>query len=207
MALLVPLYLIAPLLYHFLKNERSGLVFVIVLTIGIIALFNIVNPEKDSESILYNAMVALRRVPSFFLGMYMARFCKSGSKVNCLLLLLPVLAFVVLSFLHLIPKYNLSYNSIFSPLVVYVLALLLEKMNKHISMKPLDFCGKISLESYLTNIYLNYLLLAIIPSIIASPVFYGRYLEYTIIIVLGLTIAYYGNLLSNKVIRLLVQKK
>ena len=59
--------------------------------------------------------------------------------------------------------------------------------------------GNISLESYLTNIYLNSLLIFLVPSYIHSPLFIGRYLEYALVILLGILMAYVYKILINKI--------
>lgn len=66
---------------------------------------------------------------------------------------------------------------------------------------PFDKLGMVSLESYLTNISINKLLLYLIPNYIDSRIFYGRYLEYTFVIVAGLFIAFLINSIINSMFR------
>lgn len=67
---------------------------------------------------------------------------------------------------------------------------------------PFNRLGLISLESYLTNISINKLLLYLIPRYIDSPLFYGRYVEYTFVIVAGLLGAFIVNKIINSSSRL-----
>lgn len=84
------------------------------------------------------------------------------------------------------------------PLVIFVLIKIIERLPASISV--LNSVGKISLESYLTNISINKLFIVLIPHYICSNVFYGRYLEYSIVIVLGLLLAFMVNKLSSIII-------
>ena len=65
--------------------------------------------------------------------------------------------------------------------------------------------GTVSLESYLTNIYINHFFRTLIPSRINHGIFHGRYLEYIIVIVLGLAIAFWINRKSTKIIKTVMQ--
>jgi peptidoglycan/LPS O-acetylase OafA/YrhL len=61
----------------------------------------------------------------------------------------------------------------------------------------LNFLGKISLESYLTNITLNTIFRALIPTYFASSLFYGRWLEYLLVIIVGIAVACFVNKVSE----------
>ena len=64
----------------------------------------------------------------------------------------------------------------------------------------LNFLGMISLESYLTNIYIGDILNHKKWIICGWDLSYGHYLEYSVVIILGLIIAYYANIVSKKIL-------
>ena len=74
------------------------------------------------------------------------------------------------------------------------LAVILERA---VRFKPIEAClefmGRISLESYLMNICLNALLLYMIPRFFDSRLFYGHFLEYTFVVIAGITGAWWIN--------------
>lgn len=79
-----------------------------------------------------------------------------------------------------------------------MLVYLIENLSK--IQFPLNSLGMISLESYLTNIYIGDILNHKKWIICGWDLSYGHYLEYSVVIVLGLIIAYYANIVSKKIL-------
>ena len=81
---------------------------------------------------------------------------------------------------------------------VIVLVYLIENLSN--IQFSLNFLGMISLESYLTNIYIGDILNHKKWIICGWDLSYGHYLEYSVVIILGLIIAYYANIVSKKIL-------
>lgn len=151
---------------------------------------------KDG-TVLDNIQWAFSRFPCFVLGMAIGKGCKENKTLNILWIALLALAFVLL---RLLIKCN-NVGWLLSPLVLLVVTIVTKWIcqNKVVD-KCLVFMGKISLESYLINITLNTLLSLIITSFFTSTIFYGKYLQYSIVIFLGIYLAYVVYLNSQKVL-------
>lgn len=195
-SLILLLYLIAPFLYRVLVGKYRW-----IIAMGIIIVLMILGclPIEDmsTTSVLFNIQAAFSRVPSFIAGLAIGRSCKEGKQINIKgIAIFFVVSIVVSSILG-------SWNCIW--LIVLMVLYILTPMIKWSKGTWIDtsliFLGKISYESYLTNITLNSILIALIPAHITSPVFYGRYLEYTIVIFAGLFLANIIRNVSQKIIK------
>ncbi len=133
---------------------------------------------------------AFGRFPSFVLGMLVADGCKNEKTIHVLWIVLLTAFYVPLHWLFGFD--NIEWVVV--PFVLYLTTLLAKWLCRRSWLdKSFVFMGKISLESYLMNIALNGLLVLLIPAYFSSTVFYGRYLEYSIVIVLGTLLAYIVN--------------
>lgn len=67
--------------------------------------------------------------------------------------------------------------------------------------KIMVLMGKISLESYLLNISINALLTVLISqnSLSESPLLFGNYLQYAIVIIIGALLAFVSNRFVGKI--------
>lgn len=150
-----------------------------------------------SGSIIINIQSALQRVPSYLIGMAFGEYCKNGCKVT-----FAQLSFFLFLGAIYVGFYFLCKDIFVGWLVMPIIILLLVKLLDYYPSLShyLIPIGKISLESYLTNIYINHLLRVLIPSRFNHEIFNGRYLEYSIVVVLGLVIAFYVNRKSSKII-------
>lgn len=197
-ALLVPLYLFSPLFYKILSDKKKWWLLLIMLVC--IEVMSYINTEGlVGHNVLNNIQFALQRVPNYFLGMIVGEISKNGVRIKYNKLLINIFCVLILFFLcrYLIP--NVFTLWLLVPIFIIVLA-------KLISFVPsvefvLNTLGKISLESYLTNISINKLLVILIPRYISSELFNGRYLEYFIVVVLGLLVAVLVNRVSTKILK------
>lgn len=191
-SLIVIIYLLSPLLYKALSSKNKWL-WTVVLILVLTALIKI--PAED-KSIVFNLKWALCRVPSFILGMAIAQGCQDKKNISAIWILL--LTFLgVVGWEELLIGYGGAWMIV--PLFIFVFIFLLKKIERvSFVNKSLKFLGKVSLESYLTNVTINTLLRILIPAYISSSLFYGRYLEYTIVIVVGLLVAELVNRWSNR---------
>lgn len=202
-SLVVVLYFLSPFLYRVFIGKKKW-VIVTVLVLVITFLSNLQVGEKTGVNVIDNIQFALSRTSSFIIGMALGQDCKSKQKVSIQWLFITAIIGVILLYvLHVCGT-----EWMITPLLLYLIILVLKALAKFsFFSKVLDFMGRVSLESYLTNITLNSLLVILIPTYFSSPVFYGRYLEYLFVIVMGLTIAYFINRISNRVMKLFVGKQ
>ena len=189
-SLILILYLFAPILFKALKSRYKWL-----YTIGIICLIMALCQMKTSEpintSINYNIQFVLSRVPSFVIGMALGQMCQESKSVSSFWLI--ILALCGLLFMKYLPQGTCAIW-MEMPLLLFLIDVVLKCSEKVGWLdKALVFMGGISLESYLMNISLNSLLGAVIKEYGSSAIFYGRYLQYSIVIFIGTIAAFYVN--------------
>ena len=187
-SLIIVLYVIAPLLKAILSGKNRWLVaFCLIVLLELV--IRVIHVEDASKTnILSNIIGAASRVPSFIAGMLIAPYCMEGKSKSPLWFLLLAVGSLYLS------RFVFCDFWMKVPLIVYCLIILIKILSKWDWVNnALIFIGTISLESYLTNITINNLLMSLIPSRIDGLIFYGRYLEYTIVICIGLLLSYYIN--------------
>ena len=195
-SLILLLYLAAPFLYRALAG-RFKWIIAMGITIALMILSSIPVKDVSTTSVTFNIQAAFSRVPSFIAGLAIGRSCKEGKQITmaemAILVVVSTITSVILGFWKCI--------WLVIPILLYILTPLIRWSKGSWVDKSLKFLGKISLESYLTNISLNGILIVLIPTYIASPVFYGRYLEYTIVVVAGLLLAYIINNVAQRIIK------
>lgn len=194
-SLIIILYLFVPFLYKGFSTQYKWLTAVGIITILVI-LRNIYIVNPSSTNILYNIQFVLNRIPNFIIGLAFGSYCKEGKLIAPqYILLLFCLCMITSKFIGL-----WKCPWIFVPILLYIFILLIKLLENSWIDKCIKFLGQISLESYLTNITLKSILAALIPTYISSPIFYGKYLEYSVIIVAGLLLAYYVNKIAQKIL-------
>lgn len=189
-SLILLLYLVAPYLYKLLYKDRYKWVTLVVLCFSVFVIF-----QDDSLSVFHYVTNAIKRSPAFFIGIAIVSLIKSNTKVNFLLLLLPSTLLFLLAYIAL--PLGFCKWMLILPLAL-VLALIVDK--SYFLRKPLAFLGKISLESYLTNITLGTILNHKSWIICGYDLSYGHYLEYTVVVVAGVFLACLFNNMSNRII-------
>lgn len=187
-SLIVVLYIIAPLLKAILSGKNRWLIALCLIVLMELVIRVIYVEDVSNTNMLSNIIGAASRVPSFIAGMLIAPYCMEGKSKSPLWFLLLALGSLYLS--------RFMYCDFWMkvPLIIYCLIILIKILSKwNWVNKSLIIIGTMSLELYLTNITLNNLLMSLIPSRIDGRIFYGRYLEYTIVICVGLLLSYYIN--------------
>lgn len=197
-SLLVPLYLICPLLNKLLSGEKKW--FMCLAIVLLLTIFSAISLDASKDNVLYNIKFAMSRVPSFIIGMSLGQWCKEGKGISAYWIVALLILYVV--FRTSFRSFNVAYLTV--PIITCLLIGICRLCEKYSVYTFLTFMGTISLESYLTNITLNKLCQAIIPSHISSPIFYGRYLEYAVVIVFGIAVAYLVNKLLKNVTTLII---
>lgn len=155
------------------------------------------NEGATHTNVIHNMQFAFGRVPSFLIGMAVAQNCMEKKNISIIWLLVLAIAGVLLAKL-----FTLGYGTAWMiiPLVIWLFVVLLNISGHTWIDNALLFLGGISLESYLTNISINSALSVAIPEQLYSSVFYWQYLQYTIVIVMGLVLAYSVKKLSCRII-------
>lgn len=185
-SLILILYLITPFLYTALSGQNKWFIAIGII-ISLMLLCNIPIEDNSSTSILHNIQWAFNRVPCFIIGVTIGRSCKEGKQLLVSQVLL--YGFVCIVSSTFIDIWKSTWLIV--PFMLYICVLLIKLIENSWLDNSLKFLGTISLESYLTNISLKSLLGMLIPAYIYTPLFYGRYIEYTIVIVVGLLLAKY----------------
>lgn len=202
-ALLIPLYALTPLIYRILYNGRYKLFKTIFIIIFILILCNISIEsvhDKPFYEILKNIQWTFVRVPSFVIGMALASLVKQNIKINTLLILI-----LSISSYLIIHQINANIFALWCivPAILIVIATCFDYIKDSVVFKFISWLGILSLESYLANIYLCEVIKDVVNRIGYCSLFYGHYLEYLCIILLGIIIA----ILINKISALIINTK
>lgn len=190
-SIIIPLYFISPLFYLAIQTKWKWW-WMIGSVVTIMVLCSIPLDDNSSTSVLYNIQLALRRVPSFIIGMAIANDCKGNRMISILWLLL--LAFLFIPLRIFCPK--IFWGWLIVPLILVVFVKVIKTFECcHLIDKSLNLIGSVSLESYLLNISINALLTALIIhyGFSESPFLYGNYLQYAIVVIVGTLLAFVIN--------------
>lgn len=180
-AMLFPLYLITPLIARLFDRIKQRFLVMFVLMI----VFLILSKIHIDNNIVQNIQFVFARIPIFLLGLGIAPWIKEGVAIN----LLTIISFTVIS---LLLWHFLGLQSVGSIPLLIMLGCLLDLECKLTAFSVFfTFMGKISLESYLTNIYLG--------SMMRNVNHMGKYL---IIILLGIFLAFIFHKLSVSIMSL-----
>lgn len=195
-SLITPLYLISPLLFRFFQGKGKWL-WATIIAVVLTLLCSISIDNQSNTSVWNNIQDAFGRAPSFIIGMAIAKECRDYLRIS---LLYPICLFVLYFPLHgLFPSAPLTWLFVPSILILLVWTLQLLVNIKWVE-RCLSFMGSISLESYLVNISFNALLNTVISyyCLSSSSLLYGKYLQYSIVIVVGTLLAFLVNKYSKK---------
>lgn len=190
---LVVLYLLFPFIYELLFSRKYGVHIAICLSFVIM----IVCQYEDKEGIVRNVLMGMVRTPSFYIGIVMTKFIKDGYSIPCNYLILYTLLVMLLTvFLKIAFPMMYSKWMLIIP-VIWVFVLFIKRFKT--LYKIGSFMGVISLESYLFNVYLGYLVNQPIM-IMNHNINYGNIFEYTMVLVLGTIFSLYAHKLSNRLL-------
>lgn len=201
-ALLIPLYIVTPFIYKILElGNRVFIALLMVVVIITVCMLNIDMFVGIIYEILRNLQWAFGRVPSFIIGMAMAPLIKKGVKFNIFaLIIIPLLLYVAI---HLLIDKNTPTEWCLVLPVLSVFIVFIPRIYKlNTIYNFFSWMGLVSLESYLANIYLCGAVKDVLrQSQNANILFTGGYLEYSIVIVLGLLLSYIVNKMSRIIIK------
>lgn len=190
-ALLLPLYLLAPLFFKMLKEEGLLKLACITIFCYCIALY----PNDVREwTVFKNIQFAIIRVPVFVLGMYMAPKIQKNEMINLNTFWLLLSGAVVMLFFTRKPVNSYLFIVIPFLMVISKTFMLCEngKWNR-----ICQFFGQISLESYLLN-SIGPLVLVLMTSLHISD--YNNLLKYSMVLIIGTFLSVYIHKLSKPII-------
>lgn len=191
-ALIIPLYICAPILFRLLRGDKRRLSYSVLFITIIVLLYCI--PVQDD--IVHRLQKALIRVPNFIIGMSLAPLCFKQGTLKSYWLILFIVLYIIAMILH---RRDVTIWCL-TPILLYTFTYLL-KFSERILNNACLFLGSVSLECYLTNININSLLLYLIPSHFNHSILYGRYIEYTFVLIIGLVLSKYVNAISKSFIQ------
>lgn len=192
-ALIIPVYLISPFIYKLLQFTSRKLVVCIILIIGVLMLTShAAYPTTGSQfALIDNLQWAFSRSISFIVGMYFASLAMKRQSANVFVIIsINVAIFIFLRLV--IPSWFRNWCYVI-PMIV-ILCYLFSIVNKYSFINKVGcWLGTISLESYLTNVGFKSRMQYILGNMKTFHVFQGHYLDYCLIVILGLLTAFYIN--------------
>lgn len=192
-SLIIVLYFFSPLLFRILDSKFRWFC-ALAFILGIMLVCNIHTLNTDIGK---NIIFALQRVPCFILGMALGKDCQTHKHYSLAWL------FILMGIFGLCELFSINsgVNWIITPIII-IIALFFIRKASYLSLinSAFEWLGKISLDSYLSNITLNNVLMTIIPAYISSCIFYGRYCEYSIVMILGIFFAYLTNKITTRIL-------
>ena len=196
-AMLIPLYAIAPLHYTICRKMKNPVLYsmVIIAVIIFVSALNYPIESMHGQEIIANIKQPLYHMPSFLIGFMLAPFALNNKRVSCFwLVFLPVAIVLIQKFTHF------GYWPVFLVLPFVAVCCVLLRYAGRVLSSVLDFFGKISLESYLLNGIVGTWIIWYLPRLYESPLNKGCYLSYFIVCVVGTILAYLVNRISNRML-------
>ena len=196
-SLILMLYILSPLLFCIEESKYKWVMNTAIISVILILCNTNIIAEGGDSNVYGNILFALGRVPCFIIGMGLGKASKGRKTISFLwVLLLTVTYFVFHRFFGITNGAEWMLVPLFLTIFITIIRLCKDHW---LNSVVLTFYGKISLESYLTNITLNSILIVLVPTYIASSLFYGRYLEYFLVIAVGTVVSYLVSIFSEKI--------
>lgn len=189
-ALIIPLYLLSPLLMRICTNKKGRGIYMLALIV-LISLPELIE-IGESNFILHNILFALKRVPFFLLGFMAGRFEEEQVEVKYSHALLTCIGTAICY-----KTLQLFGITIYWLLPIWGIGVLMMCISfiSNISLfnKLFVFMGGITLESYLTNIYLG--------DVFRRGEFDSKLIAYILVVVLGILLSVVTNKISTRIIK------
>lgn len=182
-AMITLCYLLAPLVYNiYVYCNNNPFIFIILFLIVFALSFFL----GFYENATYSSSL-------FLLGMFISPYVQEQKRINWLYIsIIGILLYVIcskISMLAFMPRIFFLF-----PLSIIIPIFFIDKIYY---VKTFLFMGKISFESYLTNVYLGVVLKQYGHLIIPEKYQTGNYIQYLLVVILGIAISYLTNKLSN----------
>lgn len=190
-AMLIPLYLVTPLLIMLFSDSRKWLWFVLLTVCCLLS--ELIGLEPDG--IFKNVQFVISRLPSFFWGICIGGGVKARKVVIIRPFVIIMEVVTLLSLAYIAYRCEIVFAVFIVPCLVFICCLLFGLMNTkfHDFMKLL---GGVSLESYLLNIYLPRLFCVYSFPILRE----NQYFMYLATILLGVSGALLFGSINKKIV-------
>lgn len=183
-AMLFPLYCLTPYIVKTINTYKTR---VLTISVLMILLFGFSYIPSENE-IIRNIQFVTIRVPIFILGIGIAPYVKNGYGINAINVCIIIGGGLLLWHFCNFPLGG-------GVAIICLLGVLMVFICKYKpTNKILSFMGKMSLESYLTNIYLGHIIMT------SDAITLSGGVKALIVIVIGILTAYIFHKLSNKII-------
>ena len=199
-ALILPIYLIAPLLYKFLykNNYRIIICAMLIVLLTLLCSIPIGGYSDISGNILNNMQWAFKRCAGFIMGMTFGPYIKQAKQINLLNIILISISMFIISRLFF---KNIFIDWCLVPLVIVLMCYILMNLNQSDMLyKFISWLGLASLESYLANVGVKAAIGDAVSKLGNCFIFKGHYFDYLLVVIIGLIITYFGHKISQKIL-------
>lgn len=196
-ALLVPLYLLTPIVFRLFQRYRQRIVILLLVLVLSLVLchVSIYTGIELLDRVIDNAQIAFMRCCSFVIGMYCGPMVQSGKKSSPCRIVFPAIALYII--FHICLPSVFMYWCLIPALVCICLLLFNKVQDNKTILRLFTWVGNMSLESYLANIYLCYTMKPIFDNIGIRFSNQESFIEYLLIIVLGLIMSWVTHFISS----------
>lgn len=191
-AMLIPLYLITPVLGRVIDKSKSRFLSAAILILVIGGIVLMLEPTKNA-AVWGNIIFVLKKIPIFIIGYWVAKPVQEEKQIP--LEILVGLGMVNVCLVCIMDEFEITKIILISVSFILFFLIILRYWKWKYYHKTLRFMGRISLESYLTNIHFAYLLSLCSWRIGKWNISYGNYIYYGIVVVVGI---YVANLVNKK---------
>lgn len=198
-AALIPLYLLSPLFFVYMKKCRWLALTTISLLLWGIQLIPAITNSEVFDNFLLNLQFVSVRATCFVLGMALGQDIQNGvhlrTSVLVILVVIGVLVFAL--FKHLVYSYYF-----FSLPMLFLMVSILKRCKRYL-VSVIRRIGEISLESYLFNLALPNIIVFLFILIGIQSL--GNIMPYIIACVIGVVLGYISRKLSVKILEIVIK--
>ncbi len=199
-ALIIPVYILTPLLWKFVEFGKYRIIKFLSLLVFflLISHINFACDDNVVSNIIDNIQFALKRLPAFFIGLFVAPYVKRGDSVNWVYLF-GILAVLCVITHFLFPSLFLwGYYVLPLTILVSYIAKIFNGIRCINSF--FVWLGHSSLESYISNVGVKSLMPFFSSLIMNELVLLKSYsIQYVMVILIGLILTYAGHKLSESI--------
>lgn len=195
-AMIIPLYLIAPVVFWAVRKLKSQWMVAFLYTVVIAVMIMFGKYSTLDDGYFYRAIF-------FFVGMWITPSIKANKRINWILLIVVTLPFFFIAryipILKDIPRVLFLFPTFM--LIVCAGFEWLSKYSRNIISRFSGYMGRISLEMYLTHVYFAGLLLQFHVVLSPETPLLSAYIQYTFVVVLSIVCSVYSNRLSKWIMK------
>lgn len=196
-AMMIPLYIVTPLITRTLDRARHRYVPTSVIIIAISICYVVLENSFVSSDITYNISFVLKRAPLYFAGLCIGKYVMQKRHISWMWIAMLAIVQFVLYFTPL-RSYLYTYG-----ILAIVLSLCIcngfQLIKCGIAKRALSSIGGVSLESYILNVVLIDLASLINRNMSDIKMNYGNYLSYGLVMVFGVISAYYVRFITCRI--------